>query len=150
MIIDSLAEFADATALSTAGTGLALVGNQIDLGAAHRDVGNGRQLYLVITVDTSVGSGGTTTLSFSLVSDAQAAIAVDGSATVHATTAVLAKAVWAAGYKYVLPLPTEGPVYERYLGILQNVVTTAVNAGKINAFLTYDPTGWQSYADAVN
>lgn len=44
MIMDELLEFADATALSTAGTGLAAVGDVIDLGATPQDLGNGRHM----------------------------------------------------------------------------------------------------------
>ena len=56
MIMDELLEFADATALSTAGTGLAAVGDVIDLGATPQDLGNGQPLYLVIQVDTAITS----------------------------------------------------------------------------------------------
>lgn len=155
MILDSLEEFADATALSTAGTGLALVGNVMDLGApptgsVFRDVGNGRPVYLVIGVDTAVTSGGAATVAFSLASDAQAAIAVDGSATIHFVTAAIPKATLIAGYRVaVIALPWEGVAYERYLGILQDVGTAALTAGKINAFLTLDPAVWKAYTDGV-
>src|SRR5690349_7743736 len=57
MIMDSRAEFASKTALSTAGIGLALVGNVMDT-TVIRDLGNGRPVYLVITVDTTVTSAG--------------------------------------------------------------------------------------------
>ena len=63
MIMDELLEFADATALSTAGTGLAAVGDVIDLGATPQDLGNGRGMYLVIQVDTAVTSAGAATVS---------------------------------------------------------------------------------------
>ncbi len=150
MILDELGEFADATALSTAGLGLALVGDVIDLGSA-RDIGNGEPLYLVIQIDTAVTSAGAATLEFQLVSDAQAAIAVDGSASVHAKTAAIAKAALVAGYCVaVIPLPFDGGVpYERYLGILQNVGTAALTAGKFNAFLTRTPAAWKAYSDGV-
>lgn len=154
-VLDSLGEFADATALSTAGTGLALVGNVINLGApptgsVFRDIGNGRPVYLVVTIDTAVTSGGAANVSVSLVSDAQAAIATDGSATVHATSASIAKATLVAGYVlFIIALPWEGPPYEQFLGILQNVATTALTAGKINAYLTLDPPAWKAYTDGV-
>lgn len=86
MILDERNEFADATALSTAATGRALVGDVIDLGATSSDIGNGQPLYLVIQVDTDVTSAGAATVSFELASDASASIATDGSATVHAVT----------------------------------------------------------------
>ena len=97
MILDELGEFADATALDTGGTGLALVGDVIDLGSIGRDIGNtAKPVFLVIQVDTTVTSGGAATVGFVLASDAQAAIAVDGSATEHLRTPAIAKATLVA------------------------------------------------------
>lgn len=154
MILDSLLEFADAVALSTAGTGRALVGDVVDLGAppsgtVFRDIGNGKQLYLVISVDTAVTSAGAATVSFELSSDAQAAIAVDASETIHFATVAIPKATLVAGYQLVIPIPWESPLYERYLGIVQNVGVAALTAGKINAFITANPASWKAYTDGV-
>lgn len=148
MILDERNEFADATALSTSATGRALVGDVIDLGATSSDIGNGEQMYLVIQVDTAVTSGGSATVSFELASDASASIATDGSATVHAVTAAIPKATLVAGYvaaAVALPIGT----YERYLGILQNVGTAALTAGKVNAFLTRDVSKWVATPDGI-
>ena len=73
MILDERNEFADATALSTAATGLALVGDVIDLGTDGINEVDGIELF--ITVDTAVTSAGSATVEFQLASDAQAAIA---------------------------------------------------------------------------
>lgn len=150
MILDTLGEFADAAALSTAATGLALVGNVIDTSVA-RDLGNGEQVYCVIQIDTTVTSAGSATVQFEIASDAQAAIATDGSASVHAMTNAIPKASLVAGVQVaVIPLPFNGVVpYERYVGILQNVGTAALTAGKINAFLTRTPSSWVSYSDGI-
>lgn len=148
MILDERSEFADATALSTAATGRALVGDVMDLGATSSDIGNGSQIFLVIQVDTAVTSAGAATVSFEIASDAQATIAVDGSATVHAVTAAIPKASLVAGYLVAavsLPIGT----YERYLGIIQNVGTAALTAGKINAFLTDDVAKWVATDDGI-
>lgn len=148
MILDERNEFADATALSIVGTGRALVGDVIDLGAADQ-LGNGDGLYLVVQVDTAATSAGAATVSFELASDAQAAIATDGSATVHFASAAIPVATLVAGYTAaVVKLPVV-PAAERYLGILQNVGTAALTAGKINAFLTNDPAVWKAYADGI-
>lgn len=154
MILDSIEEFADATALSTAATGRALVGNVMDLGTpptgtVFRDIGSGRPVYLVISVDTAVTSGGAATVSFELSSDAQAAIAVDGTETIHWASFAIPKASLVAGYQIVIALPPELPLYERYLGIVQNVGAAALTAGKINAFLTLDPSAYKAYTDGV-
>jgi hypothetical protein len=50
---------------------------------------------------------------------------------------------------FAVPLPLEGNAYERYLGILQVTGTTAISAGAINAFLTFDVQKWKAYADAI-
>lgn len=151
MYIDKRTQFGAALALSTAATGLALIGDVIDLSVA-RDIGVGdTPLYLVIQVTTAVTSAGAATVEFQLVSDAQAAIAVDGTASVHYKSAAIAKATLEAGYyAVVVALPQEGVAYERYLGILQNVGTAALTAGAINAFLTLDVGGkWKPYADGI-
>lgn len=158
MILDSLLEFADATSVAAA-AGTALIGNVVDLGAAHRDIGNGEDIYLVITTDTEIITAGAAgTLKFQLVSDAQAAIAVDGSATVHYDTgtfvtddAAANDAQLNAGGKIaIVKLPQEGKVYERYIGILAITATTTTTAGKINAFLTKNVAAWAAYDDNVN
>lgn len=158
MILDARNEFADAVSVAAA-AGTALIGNVIDLGSVHRDIGNGRQVFLVLTTDTEIITGGAAgTLKFQLASDAQAAIATDGSATVHIDTGTFVtddaaandSQLNAGGVIFCGPLPLEGKVYERYLGILAVTATTTTTAGKINAFLTLDPTGWRSYPDGVN
>lgn len=156
MILDERLEFADATSVAAA-AGTALIGDVIDLEVV-RDIGAGEPLYLVITTDTEIITGGTAgTINFKLASDAQAAIATDGSATVHFQTkdyvtddaAANDAQLNAGGVIAVVALPMEGAVYERYLGILATIATTTVTAGKINAFLVKDVAKWKSYADAI-
>ena len=151
MILDNLVEFADGEALSTAGTGLALVGDVINLQAA-RDIGNGKTLYLVIQVDVQVDSAADgASVEFQLVSDAQAAIAADGSETVHWKSAAIPEATLAPGYTVaVIPLPYGYPEYEQYIGIQQNVSGEAVTAGAISAFLVLDPSAWKAYPEGEN
>jgi hypothetical protein len=150
MVIDDRGEFADATALSTAGTGLALVGDVVNLSVAKGIGANiANPLYLVISVDTTITSAGAATVAFVLASDAQAAIAVDGSATEHFRTRAIPKATLVAGYQLVFAVPPPQPDYEQYLGILQDVGTAALTAGKINAFLTATPPVWSARADAL-
>jgi len=158
MILDERTEFADAASVAAA-AGTALIGDVIDLGATHRDIGSGEPLYLVITTDTDIITGGSAgTIKFQLASDAQAAIATDGSATVHWDSGTFVTDDAAAndaqmnagGVIAVVALPMEGKVYERYLGILAVIATTTVTAGKINAFLTPDPSKWAKYAEGTN
>lgn len=157
MILDERTEFADAASVAAA-AGTALIGDVIDLTATHRDMGNGECLYVAITVDTEIITGGSAgTVKFQVATDAQAAIATDGSATIHldtgtfATGAASSNALLAAGKTLLFAeLPLEGKVYERYLGILCVTATTTTTAGKINAFLTPDKHGWAAYAEGAN
>ena len=148
MILDERLELSDAGTLATA-TGTALHGDVIDFGGDQ--IGDGEPMYLVIQVTTAVTSAGAATVKFELVSDAAAAIATDGSATVHAATEAIGKASLVAGYTRVIPLPpAAGNSYERYVGVLTTVGTAALTAGAVNAFLTKDVARWQAYADASN
>jgi hypothetical protein len=159
MLMDERLEFADAVSVAAA-AGTALIGDVIDLGATARDVGLGEPLFLVITVDTEIITGGAAgTIKFQLVSDAQAAIATDGTATVHIDTgtfvtddaAANATQMNAGEVVFSGPIPMQGNVYERFLGILAVIGTTTVTAGKINAFLTLDPPrGKKLYAEGAN
>jgi hypothetical protein len=157
MIMDERLEFADNVSVAaTAGT--ALIGDVIDLGATTQDVGNGEPLFLVIkTGATEIITGGSAgTVKFQLASDAQAAIATDGTATVHFDTGTLVtddaaanSALLNAGATIAmvaLPLGT----YERYLGVLCVTATTTTTAGTIDAFLTKDPSKWVATANAPN
>lgn len=147
MILDERLEFADATALNTGAAGTYLIGDVVDLGVS-RDIGEGESLYLVIQVDTTATSGGSAPGQFKLASDAQAAIATDGSATVHFETVAIPVATLVAGYR-VCAIALPRGTYERYLGILQVTGTAAFTAGKVNAFLTDNPGKWTAYADAI-
>lgn len=156
MILDERAEFCDAASVAAA-AGTALIGDVIDLTVA-RNIGNGQPLYLVISVDTEIITGGSAgTLVFKLASDAQAAIAVDGTATEHFVSRSFVTddanandaALNAGGVPVCVAIPLEGPTYERYLGILAVTGTTTTTAGAISAFLTANPKQWKAYADAI-
>jgi subtilisin family serine protease len=155
MILDELLEFADATSVAAA-AGTALIGDVINLQEA-RDIGNGEPIYLVIQCATSIITGGSAgTIKFQLASDAQAAIATDGSATVHFDTGTFvtdgddANALDAGATIAAFALPMAGNAYEQYLGILCTVGTTTVTAGAINAFITKDVSKWKAYPDGQN
>ena len=157
MWLDERTEFADAATVNAA-AGTALIGDVIDT-TVLRDLGNGQPIYLMIQTSTEIITGGAAgTLLFQLASDSVAGIATNGSATVHFQTDELVTdgtdanaAQFKAGATIaMIALPLEGVTYERYLGILAVTATTTTTAGAINAFLTLDPHGWTSYADATN
>ena len=148
MIMDKGNEFAAAEEV-TLNAGTNLIGDVMDLEVV-RDIGLGKPMYLVIQVSTTFAGG--TSFGFILASDAQAAIAADGSETRHFLTDTFLEADLVSGsFEQVYALPM-GDVansvtpYERYLGILGVGVGTHT-AGKINAFLTIDPHGWRAYPD---
>tara|TARA_R110000851_G_scaffold72582_1_gene160810 strand:+ start:2731 stop:3207 length:477 start_codon:yes stop_codon:yes gene_type:complete len=158
MIIDKLNEFAEDVDVSAA-AGTALVGDVIDLGVTPQDLGNGKPMYLVIVGgDTAIITGGTAgTIQFELASDAQAAIATDGTASTHLKTGEFVtddaalNAINIGTNVFMGALPTgAGVAYERYLGVLVTTGTTTTTAGSINAFLTTDPSYWKAYADGAN
>jgi hypothetical protein len=151
MILDDRLEFADALALNTGAAGSYLLGDVVDLeGPITQDLNGGADtdLYLVISVDTTATSGGSGTYQFSLCSDAQAAIAVDGSQTTHFSTKAFAVATLTAGVR-VCAIALPMGAYERYLGIVQTTAVAAATAGKINAFLTRNPGKFLALPNAV-
>jgi hypothetical protein len=155
MILDELTEFADAVSVAAA-AGTANIGDQIDLGIAGRDIGNGEPIYLVLTVDTEIITGGSAgTVAFQLVSDDTASIATDGTQSIHWRSSLFVTDDTALAELdvgdiiAVVPLPGNGQEpYERYLGVQAVTATTTTTAGKINAFLTKDPTPWKAYPQA--
>ena len=153
MILDELLEIADAVSVA-ASAGTAAIGDVIDLGSAHRDIGSDEEVYFVITVDTAFVAAGAGTIEFRLVSAATSD--VTSSPTIHYSTGALVTAASTpAGQKAgkticAVILPREGNTYLRYLGLLCVIATQTVSAGKINAFLTKDISQWAAYADATN
>lgn len=154
MILDSRLEFGDAFSVAMAAT-TANFTNQIDTSVV-RDLGNGEPIYAVFTVDTSITVSTTAgTIQYRLVSDDTASISTT-TCTVHATspafatssTATDATKTTAGSIAWVVALP-QGIDYERYLGAQVIVGTNTVAAGKVNAFLTADKTGWKAYSDGM-
>ncbi len=153
MILDERNEFLDATTLNTGAAGTYLVGDVIDLGllfgnTVGDNVGIDSDITLVVSIDTAVTSAGSATVQFHLASDAQAAIATDGSATYHFSTSAIPKATLVAGYQ-VASVRLPAGTYERYLGILQTTGTAALTAGAASAFFTMVPARWTAKPDAI-
>ena len=156
MIFDETNEFADAESVANS-AGTYNLGDVIDLSVV-RDMGQGHPVYLVITVDTEIITGGAAgTIQFQLVSDA-VTTPNTSTATKHFLTPTFVTddanandpQLNAGGVICVQPLPVEGHEYERYLGVQYTIGTTTTTAGNVNAFLTLDPYGWKSYPDATN
>lgn len=151
MILDERTEFVDATAIpGSAGT--AAFGDVIDLrslGGAGlgglRDVGNGREIFWYVSVDTA-GAGGTS-VNLQLVSSDSPSLT---SPTVHDQTGVIVLANLTAGKLLAMKsVPLEGPEYKRYLG-LQAVTVGTFTGGALSSGLTLDPKGWKAYPEGDN
>lgn len=150
MILDERNEFADDTSVAAAAS-TALIGDVIDLGTDGLNDVDGLYLVIQTGAEEIITGGAAGTIKFQLASDAQAAIATDGSATVHFDTGTLVTDDAAAndsrlnvgGTIAVVELPKG--TYERYLGVLCTIGTTTVTAGKINAFLTPNPPTWKAF-----
>ncbi|MCI0560013.1 MAG: hypothetical protein MN733_16105 [Nitrososphaera sp.] len=156
MIIDDRTEFADNVSVAAA-AGTALIGDVYDLGIIGREVGDGQPLYFVITVDTSVVTGGLAgTVQFKFVSDDTAAIATNGTASEHVVTKAFVTddvgQELTTGAILVYPLTMQTvETFERFVGVLAVTATTTTTAGAISAFLTLDPPNVKKfYADASN
>ena len=150
MLLDKLNLLASATALNTGAANTYLIGSQIDLGDA-RDIGNaGKPLWFVLQVTTAVDSSGDgVTLAFHLASDATAAVHVS-TGTRHFSTPVFTQAQLVAGFRWMIQLPTEGLVYEQFLGLLQTTAVEAVTAGAVTVALTIDPPVHKLYPEGLN
>lgn len=155
MIQDRLVTFCDATSCAGA-AGTALLGSQVDLGSIGVDLGAGERIFLVVQTTTEVITGGVAgTIVFQLVSDDTAAIATNGTATVHLTSATLvtddsaanSAALNVGGYIMRVALPID--TYERFVGIIATIGTTTVTAGAIDAYLVKDVPLQRAYPDAI-
>lgn len=148
-IMDSRLLFGNAQDLSQV-AGTYLFTNQIDLGAAGEDPGNGQPMYLNIVV-TEAFVGATSTTTFQLRSDDSASIHASTS-TLHIASAALTPAQLALGSAYSFPLPLNGAnPYERYLGLQAIIATATTTAGAVTAWLSDIPVGaWEIYPDANN
>ena len=149
MILEEYNEFCDATSLNTGAAGTYNIGDVIDLGVA-RNLGGDQALYLVVTVDTGITVAASTgTVQFQLVSDGTDTIATNGTQSIHAISkahATSTAAIAAGSVLMAVQVPLEGSTaYERYLSVQQGTGTTAINAGKVNAFLTTDVAAWKAY-----
>lgn len=135
-------------------TGTYLFTNQIDLGAAGEEIGDGQPLYLNMVVDEAFTDGGdSATLNIRLRSDDSATIHATTS-TGHFETGTMLKAVLTLGTTMSFALPTGDTVsYERYLGLQAVVGTAGFDAGMITAWLSPNPINGaaiSNFADASN
>lgn len=138
MIIDSRCELSIGAQLPAIAGKVALAAT-IDLGRGDKPIGAARGLTLVVAAVSNITAATAGTLRFVVVSDAQSALAIDGSATEHFSSGRIAIGTQPipAGRKLLcVPLPM-GFNYEQYLGLLQDA--TVAPSGRVEIFLTPTP-----------
>lgn len=133
MLTDALLQLASAQAV----TSTAVSTNTIDLSQA-RDLGEGRDLYAVITVDTTATAAGAATVNFQIISSAAAALT---SPTILGQTDAIGKAELTAGRRpIVVRIPSTvlaaQPIGQRYLGLQYTVGTGPLTAGAFSVAIT--------------
>lgn len=149
MIIDKELQFADGTWAPTA-TGDNISPNVLDTGPlggsptanTGRDLGRGENLYLCITVKTTVTSGGSATVDFRLRTAAAAALTASPVDLVG--TGALAISTLVAGKQIYIRLPIGA--YQRYVGVNANIGTAVLTAGAFEAEIVKDDQGKNIYA----
>lgn len=137
MIVDQFLRVSDAQAV----TATAVSTNTIDLSQA-RDVGEGKQLFMVFTVGQVFNN--LTSLALNVITSDAANL---GTPTVRATQTVLLAGL-AAGSQFVVPIPPAvASLGQRYLGASYTVTGTAPSTGTVTADIveTYQD-GKKSYA----
>jgi hypothetical protein len=153
MYIDKELQFADGTWAPTA-TGDNISTNVLDtspLGGkpnanGGRDLGQGENLYLVITVKTAVTSAGAATVDFRLRSDTTAALTtvpVD-----HVGTGAIAKTALTAGAQFFIKLPSA--TYKKFIGVNANIGTAVLTAGAFECEIVKDIAQNTRYAGSFS
>lgn len=123
MIVDQFLRVSDAQAI----TADAASTNTIDLSVA-RDVGEGKQLFMVFTVTEAFNN--LTSLGLQIITSDAANL---GTPTIRASQTVLLAGL-TAGAQFVVALPPAvASLGQRYLGAYYDVTGTAPSTGKVTA-----------------
>lgn len=142
-ILDRFTIIAEATeAFGTTAAGEVTIGTSFPI-RTQRDIGNGQPIYLVLQVDTAfVGSGGS--VNFKVKSGPEAALST--SPTTHLETGATAVTALVPGKRWVFELPL-GQDYQEYVGVTATSTGANTTAGKIDAYISMDKTGWKAYRE---
>ena len=139
MYVDALLLFSDAQAITAAAAST----DYLDQLAA-RDLGVGKQLYVVIVCDVAMtDSGNDSTLTVALYGDTTTSFSPDGSQTL-----VTIPALTAIGTRFVIPIAPEMTKY-RYLELYYTPNNGNLSTGSFTAFITDTPQLEVNYPDAV-
>lgn len=133
MMLDALLQLSSAQAV----TATAFSTNTIDLGVA-RDVGAGEDLYAVFGVDETATAAGNATVTFQVVSSANANLS---SPHILSSTDAIPIADLVAGRAPInlcvnAAALTSLPQGERYLGVQYTIATGPLTAGKFTCYIS--------------
>jgi hypothetical protein len=139
MYVDALLLFSDAQAVTAAAAST----SYINLGST-RDLGVGKQLYVVIICDVAMTDGSSdSTLSVALYGDSTTTFTPDGQQAL-----VTIPALTAIGTKFVIPIAPELVKYQ-YLELYYTPNSGNLTTGSFTAFLTTEAQLDAKYPDAI-
>jgi len=147
-ILDNKTFFCDATSIAAA-AGTVAVGTVLDCNhspSATRNLGAGRQVYLVIQVTTAVSTGSSPTVDIQFRSSDNANLT--SSPTTHYATGATAAASLTTSFRREIVIPVEN--YKRFIGIVIVTAVATTTTGAITAYLTDKPRQYTSYDDNVS
>lgn len=140
MIFDAHGLFSDAQAL----TANAASTNYVNLGAA-RNIGVGENLYVVVSVDTTLAdTGSNSTVTVDLQGDSTTSFTPDGLQTLF-----IIPAVTAAGSVFAARISPDFASNYQYIRLNYTMTNGDLSAGAVTAFLTHDVQKYTAYADAI-
>lgn len=148
MILDALLQLSAAQAVTASAVSI----NTIDLGS-NRDLGPGKNLFVVWGVDETATAAGAATVTFQVITSAAAALTTP---SVVAQTDAIGKAELTAGRKLFAQridpaILAAQPNGQRYLGCQYTVATGPLTAGKFTAYVTDTlPPGMEYYASGFS
>src|SRR4051794_21824469 len=119
---DKQTTVADAQAV----TATAVSANAFDTGGSSpiRNIGVGRQLFMLISTSIAATAAGAATVTFELIQADDAALTTN--VEVLAASGAIAKATLVAGYNLALAIPSTS---RRYIGVRFTVATGPLTAG---------------------
>jgi hypothetical protein len=139
MILDAQLQFSDAQAVTAAAGST----NTIDLGAV-RDIGTGEDLYIVVSVQTTLTDGGSNTgTTVALEGDSTTTFTPDGTQDLFSFDQAAA-----AGTVKIAKLdPGAAPLQYQYIRLKYTPSGANLTGGAFDAFLTNNIERYVKYAD---
>jgi len=131
MILDSLLRLSDGQDLSQA-AGSYYSASVLNTATANYDIGAGEALAAIICVDEAFTSGGSATVVFAVIDEADTTL--DSDSIVIVETAAIAIASLTLGKIIIIPIPV-GLVTQQYLGLKYTIGTATTTAGTVTAFI---------------